>query len=226
MPGPPPDPPTGIGSGIDAVWSRAAVPLGARPDAAARDGKELADAYAQPHRRYHDGSHVAAVLRDSAWLAGLSHLTEDEQAILALAVCAHDVVYDATPGTDEHASAEWARSRLVAAGAGTPTAERVAGLVLSTMGHEADVEDVVATALLDADLAILAAPAPEYEAYVRAVRAEYSAVSEAQWRQGRTDVLRALAARPQLYRSAPARDRWEAAARVNVRAELAELDPA
>ena len=37
-------------------------------------------------------------------------LDDDTAALVALAACAHDVVYDGRPGADERASAEWARS--------------------------------------------------------------------------------------------------------------------
>jgi predicted metal-dependent HD superfamily phosphohydrolase len=77
--------------------------------------------------------------------------------------------------------------------------------------------------LLDADLAILGSDPPGYERYRAAVRAEYAHVDEAAWRVGRTAVLRSLLDRDQLYLTATARDRWTAAARVNMTAEVAAL---
>lgn len=208
---------------IGTAWTRAAVVLGARPDVAARHAAELVTRYAEPHRRYHEALHIRAVLRDSGWLAGELGLAPHERELLVLAACAHDVVYDAAPGADERASAAWALERLTSSGVATEGAERVAELVLATMTHDADAGDRVADALLDADLAILAAPAHEYAAYVAAVREEYRTVPQPQWRHGRSDVLTRLLGRREIYRSVPARTRWTDAARTNMIAELRSL---
>lgn len=187
------------------------------PSAAARSGTELDRRYAEPHRRYHTAAHAAAVVRDATWLAGQVGLGRSEADVVVLAACAHDVVYDADPGNDERASAEWARTHL----AGSSVAEPVARMVLATVDHRA--EDAATQVLLDADLAILGAPVATYAGYVTAVRAEYAAVPDAAWRQGRGDVLRGLLDRVPLYRTAAARERWEDAARRNLRDELGTL---
>ena len=75
--------------------------------------------------------------------------------------------------------------------------------------------------LCDADLAILAADRERYDEYVRDVREEYAHVDDADFRSGRAGVLRALTDAPWIFRTAPARTRWEEAARANVARELA-----
>ena len=211
---------------IGTAWVDAVTAAGGHPAAAAVSAADLVARYAEPHRRYHTATHVAAVLRDSAWLADALRLDAQERAVVTLAACAHDVVYDARPGDDERASARWARENLFDAGLAPDPAEHVAQLVLATLIHEAHAEHVAATALLDADLAILAGPPDAYAAYVAAVRAEYAHVDDAGWRTGRAAVLSGLLDRPRLYLSEPGRTRWEAAARANVAIELAALaDP-
>src|SRR5256885_3447868 len=126
-------------------WDNAVAALGGRPTSAADD---LEGRYDEPHRKYHNATHIEAVLRDARLLS-----TEDNP-VLVLAICAHDVVYDAKPGDDERASALWARERLAEAGVGAEDVARVEGLVLATITHESD--DPLTRILLDADLAILA----------------------------------------------------------------------
>jgi predicted metal-dependent HD superfamily phosphohydrolase len=205
------------------TWSVAVAALGGDRDAARRSGDALVQRYAEPHRRYHTLEHVRAVLACAADLAAEVGLDADQQAILTLAVCAHDVVYDAKPGADEQASADWARAALLEAGAPGDVVERIAELVLGTATHEVDAADRVAAVLSDADLAILAAPRPTYDAYARAVRQEFDQVPDAGWRSGREAVLRALAQRPRLYVTDEAHRRWDAAARANLARERAQL---
>jgi predicted metal-dependent HD superfamily phosphohydrolase len=180
---------------------------------------DLVARYGEPHRRYHDLDHARAVARDSVLLVPLS---DQERAVLVLAACAHDVVYDAVPGTDEQRSADWAREWLGRSGLAA-VADRVAELVLMTIKHAADPDDAVACALLDADLSVLGSSPIDYDAYAAAVRQEYSAVSDEAWRTGRSRVLGSLLERDKLFLTPAGRDRWEARARRNLARELTTL---
>jgi predicted metal-dependent HD superfamily phosphohydrolase len=170
----------------------------------------LAHRYAEPHRAYHTLAHATAVARE---------LSEEGAAVVLAAAC-HDVVYDGRPGSDEGASAHWARTWLARDGVPLATVERVAELVLLTAGHVAPAGDRGAAALLDADLAVLAAPSPAYDAYVAAVRKEYGFLTDEQWRAGRLQVLRGLLGRPALF---TVRAEREEPARANLARELAGL---
>jgi predicted metal-dependent HD superfamily phosphohydrolase len=192
-------------------WAEAITALGGTSDAWPR----LEARYGEPHRRYHTLDHAAAVARDSAWLA--QSLGGIERAIVAVAAWTHDVVYDAKPGEDERASAAWAREALD--GVAEAHIERVEGLILATIKHDAPPDDRLATALLDADLAILGATKELYAAYATAVREEYAKYPDDVWREGRVAVLEGMLART-LYRSEAARTRWASAARANLAAEL------
>jgi predicted metal-dependent HD superfamily phosphohydrolase len=192
-------------------WAEAIAVLGGSSGAWPR----LEARYGEPHRRYHTLDHAAAVARDSAWLAG--DLEEIDRAIVAVAAWTHDVVYDAKPGEDERASAAWAREALT--GVAEPHIERVEGLILTTIKHDAPEDDHLATALLDADLAILGAPKERYATYARGVREEYAKYPDDVWRQGRIAVLEGMLTRT-LYRSEAARTRWASAATANLTAEL------
>ncbi|MDR1999034.1 MAG: hypothetical protein LBQ06_03700 [Frankiaceae bacterium] len=202
-------------------WVRAAAELGAEPGAAGADGRWLAAQDASPARRYHGTAHIAAVLRGIGELAEALGLTGRQLAIARAAGCAHDVIYTGAAGADEAASARWAREALRGAGADADAADEVGAIILATAEHRGSTP--AAWAVLDADLSILATGPADYEAYRRAVRAEYAQLDDERWRAGRTAVLRSLLARDRLYLSAAGRDRWEAAARRNIAAELAAL---
>ncbi len=192
-------------------WSAAVATLGGTSEAWPR----LEARYAESHRRYHTLTHAAAVARDSTWLAEC--LSDTERAIVAVAAWTHDVVYDTKPSEDERASAAWAREALQ--GVAEAHVERVEGLILATIAHDAPADDLLATALLDADLAVLGAPEEQYTAYARGVREEYAKYPDDVWREGRIAVLERLLAR-ELYRSEAARARWASAAEKNLTAEL------
>lgn len=197
------------------IWDDAVRVLGGTPDAG-----DLMDRYAEPHRAYHNTFHVVSVVRDSLALADEFDFSDEERAILTLAGCAHDVIYDGKPGDDERASAAWARKRL--AGLEEEHIARVESLVLATITHSSD--DELAHVLLDADLAILGSEPQQYERYRQAVRHEYAQYDDKTWRAGRAKVLRSLLDRQDLYVTEPARQLWGTAARVNMARELQSLE--
>jgi predicted metal-dependent HD superfamily phosphohydrolase len=196
------------------IWDDAVRTLGGAADAG-----DLVERYAEPHRTYHNTFHVASVVRDSWALADEFAFTAEERAILTLAACAHDVIYDGKPGDDERASAAWARNRLT--GLEDEHIARVESLVLATIKHSSD--DPLAHVLLDADLAILGSEPAHYDRYSQAVRQEYSRYDDDLWRAGRAGVLKTLLDREDLFVTEPARQRWGAAARINLARELQSL---
>jgi predicted metal-dependent HD superfamily phosphohydrolase len=176
----------------------------------------LVAAWSEPHRRYHDLAHLAAVL---GLVGGLGEAA-DPHAV-RLAAWYHDAVYDPQRSDNEEISAQRARAGL----RGLVDDERAAEverLVLLTAGHDPAPEDRNGAVLCDADLAVLAAPAESYAAYASAVRAEYGHLSDEEFTAGRTAVLEHLLALPALYRT-PAAQAWTHTARANMTAELVLL---
>ena len=170
----------------------------------------LLAAYGGEGRSYHDQRHLEEVLDR------LADLGCDDVVVL-LAAWFHDAVHDGQPG-DEERSAQWAERALPPEVAG-----EVARLVRVTEAHDPADDDVAGRLLCDADLAILASPADRYAAYASDVRREYAHVADADFAAGRGAILADLLARPALFRTDHARERWEDAARANVAAELARL---
>jgi predicted metal-dependent HD superfamily phosphohydrolase len=181
---------------------------------------ELAAAYADPSRGYHDTRHLTEVLDRLDELAG--HGAAYDTTPVLLAAWFHDAVYDGERDAEER-SATWAEDALATV-APAPVVGEVARLVRLTETHLPDDTDANGCALSDADLGILAAPRDRYDEYVAAVRREYAHLEDAVFDAGRAEVLRGLAAKPHLFHTAYAREHWEAAARANVERELATLD--
>jgi predicted metal-dependent HD superfamily phosphohydrolase len=177
---------------------------------------ELAAAYADPSRGYHDTLHLTEVLDRLDELAGAG--MRFDVTVAALAAWFHDAVYDGERDAEER-SAVWAEESLT----GTAYAAEVARLVRLTETHDPAPDDLAGRALCDADLAILAASRERYDAYVAGVRRDHAHISDADFATGRTAVLHDLAGREQLFHTTYGRERWEPAARANLERELAQL---
>lgn len=173
----------------------------------------LSDRYDEPHRRYHDLRHLHEVL------AAVELLADEAADVEAVRWAAwfHDAVYDIGAADNEEQSARLAEGLLPA-----ELAPRVARLVRLTATHKPAHGDADGAVLCDADLHILAADDARYAEYVADVRAEYDAVSEADFASGRAAILDALLT-GSIFHTATARRLWEARARSNVSAEVARL---
>jgi len=186
---------------------------------------ELLDAYGDATRGYHDTRHLAEVLGRVEEVAAHVGTTPDPAVDLdavRLAAWFHDAVYDGERDAEER-SATWAEEALAPLLAEDVVAE-VARLVRLTETHRPEDDDPAGALLSDADLGILAAPDPRYEEYVAAVRTEYAHLDDATFAAGRAHVLRELLAKPRLFHTAYAVERWEEPARANAGAELARLE--
>ena len=174
----------------------------------------LLAAWSQEHRRYHDLRHLSEVLERLELLGAW-----DDAVVLA--AWFHDAIYDGERD-DEERSALLAEEEL--AGLLPPEiVDEVARLVRLTATHRPEDDDEYGQALSDADLAILAVDESRYREYADAVRAEFADLDDATFATGRAAVLGDLLAKESIFHSQRARDLWEAAARANVEAELAEL---
>jgi predicted metal-dependent HD superfamily phosphohydrolase len=174
----------------------------------------LVGAWSEPHRRYHDLAHLAAVL---GLVDQLGAAADDPDAV-RLAAWYHDAIYEPTRTDNEQISAERARAGLRGLVPDDRAAE-VVRLVLLTAGHEPAPDDANGAVLCDADLAVLASPPEAYAAYASAVRAEYGHLSDEEFTAGRIAVLEHLLALGTLYRT-PLAQAWTAPARANMTAEL------
>lgn len=184
----------------------------------------LQAAYAEPPRAYHHFGHVQDVLveyqrvaRDMGWSRPLE---------TALAVLYHDAVYVAGRGDNEVRSAILARQHLAQWMPDAQVdAERIAGLIELTARHgkltpgdfATDPEATDTRHFLDCDMAILGAPAAEFQRYDEAIAQEYRGVVPGWlYRRKRRAFLRGLLKRPRIYLSDYFHARLDARARENL----------
>jgi predicted metal-dependent HD superfamily phosphohydrolase len=206
-----------------AQWIKT-LPPAADPTATAAvtaTGAELHDRWQEPHRHYHTVDHLVAML---SIVDAHADEADDPQAV-RLAAWFHDAVYDPRRTDNEELSAQLTERALPALGVDARQVGEVARLVRLTASHDPAAGDHNGALLNDADLAILASPAPEYRAYVRAVRAEYAHITDDAFNAGRAAVLQLLLDLPALFRVPALATRWEESARRNMAAELASRLP-
>lgn len=181
-------------------------------------GRGLAAAWAEPHRRYHSIAHLLDILVRVDQLAAYA----DDADAVRLAAWYHDCVYAGLPD-DEERSARRAEDDLSRLDVAPGMVDEVARLVRMTVSHDPAPGDRNGEVLSDADLAALALPRDLYRLNTSEIRAEYGHVPDDVFRKGRLQVLMALLDGPSVFRTEPGRQWWEAAARDNLRAELATL---
>ena len=209
------------GVDLEASWRETARRAGlaeAQSEAVFRD---LCRRYSEPQRAYHNLSHVSAMLNTVDPFAE----TVRDPAALHLAVWFHDAIYDARSKDNEEESANLASSILSSIGVTRATVVRATDLILATKTHQALLDDPDCQLLLDADLAILGAPPPEYVAYAAAIRREYEWVGEVDYRAGRARVLNGFLERDQLYGTEALFAALEGPARANLQREITWLTP-
>jgi predicted metal-dependent HD superfamily phosphohydrolase len=205
---------------VSRVWRDIAGRRGCEAASADAVLAELLRAHGEPHRHYHTLTHIAQLLQFLEEHGGAS----DRDAV-SLAILFHDVMYDPASRDNEEESAELAALRLTALGFSAPLVAKVDRYIRATRhslpARQHDDPDL--NLLLDLDLSILAASPERYRAYAQAIREEYRAVPQDVYVAGRRAVLEGFLARKQIYLTERLRALWEASARANLAAELAEL---
>jgi len=181
-------------------------------------GRSLLADWGQPHRRHHNIDHLREVLAHIDELA--DNATDPD--LVRLAGWYHDAVYDCRHD-DEENSARRAENDLSALGLNSAYVREVARLVRLTADHNPSDADRNGETLCDSDLAILGENPDRYNQYTQAVRAEYAHLTNEDFLRGRSHVLQALLAAPRLFRTPDGYQRWEAAARTNLAAELRNI---
>jgi predicted metal-dependent HD superfamily phosphohydrolase len=178
--------------------------------------------YTEPHRAYHNLSHVAACLDL------LDEFEKDTRPTInrtpvELALMFHDAVYVPGDKRNEELSANLLRALASVLPWTETTVERAVVAILATRSHETFVDDPVAQLVVDIDLSILGAEPLAYSDYVHCIRREYKSVSDDAWRVGRTAFLDKMRARAHIFNTGWAEDRFESKARANMQHELDSL---
>jgi predicted metal-dependent HD superfamily phosphohydrolase len=173
--------------------------------------RDLTAAYGEPHRAYHNGTHIAELL---GWF---DRLAEDvgwkEPATVYAAILFHDAIYVPGAKDNEDKSAEWA----LRAGFG----QDVAQLILMTKNHTAHAGAAHDAAhFLDADMAIVGAPPDQFATYDAAIAREYGHVPRDAFRAGRKAFLEGVLRLPRIFHTEYFHTRLDAQARANLAAAI------
>ncbi|MBC7665498.1 MAG: N-methyl-D-aspartate receptor NMDAR2C subunit [Caulobacter sp.] len=202
----------------DAAWSALGRPAPAGLQV------ELLNAWAEPHRHYHDPRH----LRECLALLARRRCLSVRAGEVGIALWFHDAIYDPQAqqaGSNELNSAAWAGRSLIRAGLASDVAQRVHDLVMATQ-HDAPAalsSGADAQLLVDIDLFILGSPPERFERYDQDVRKEYAWVPGFRYRDQRAQVLQGFLDRPRLYHGEAAVALLEGQPRINLAAALSRL---
>lgn len=199
-------------------WTGLCSSIGIDSDTARRQGDLLVLAHTEPHRHYHDLTHLDECF---AVVDAMPDLRQHDRHIVDLAIWFHDAIYDPTRSDNEVLSAAMARDFLAAAN--VDCGDEVGVLIEMTAGHMPSDVTPRSAAVHDADLAILGAAEHRYQEYVGQIRAEYAHVPDADFAVGRSHVLASFLALERIYLRPDLRSRFEARARANIRTELDNL---
>jgi predicted metal-dependent HD superfamily phosphohydrolase len=200
-------------------WLRSWAELGVPASRRLQDlFAELISRYAEPHRFYHTGQHLAECFEKWSDLRGLA----DHPAEVEVALWFHDAVYDTLRDSNEQRSAELALDTALSLGVDAVSARRIHGLVMSTR-HSAIPVEQDAKLIIDTDLAILGAKSARFVEYEGQIRREYAWVPEDVYREQRAGVLRGFLERPYIFSTDLFRTRYEHQARENIRNSLEAL---
>lgn len=176
----------------------------------------IISAYNKPERFYHNLDHIHQVLNV---ITELQDLAEDLPSI-QLAAWFHDIIYNPQLSDNEQQSANYATMTLEKLQIPQLTIAKVNYLILETVSHQAQLKDINAQILLDADLSILGTTWTEYNHYRQAIRQEYNWLDETQFQQGRIRVLKSFLSRNTIYQTLQLQRQRELQARANLTQEL------
>lgn len=197
-------------------WDRLWLSLGAR-ESPTGSYERLLGLYQEPHRRYHNLSHIEAALRHLDSLKTLAARPE----LVEFALWMHDAIYDPRATDNEAKSADLAESYLATAGL-KQHAPQIREMIMAT-AHTALTQADDIGLVVDIDLSVLALPPAGYERYTVAVRQEYSWVPEHLFTAGRMKMLSSLLDMPTLYSHPSINAKWGPSAIENMTRELRSL---
>ncbi len=203
--------------GIDDRWGRLMAALGFGPNLGTL--VHLLEAYAEPHRYYHNWSHIESCLEH---LDAVSHLAE-RPAEIEIALWFHDAVYKPLSRVNEERCATMAGVWLASNNAPQDVRLRVESMITRTR-HDSAPATTDEALMLDIDLAILGSDAADYDAYSAAVRSEYRLLPERYYNKQRAQVLSRFVNRPLIYWTPRFQESRETRARENLAREISELN--
>jgi predicted metal-dependent HD superfamily phosphohydrolase len=185
------------------------------PDVIRACWTEIAEAYSQPSRTYHNPDHLQQMLGQ---MTLIKHRIRDWDCVI-FALMYHDLIYDALAPDNEARSAALAQMRLSELHVPPPLIATCQAMIMATRGHYRE-DDPDINYFTDSDLAILGAAPNQYAVYSKAVRKEYATVPDEHYYAGRLKVLKHFLDFPEIFKTPEFYDRYEVQARKNIADEM------
>jgi len=182
---------------------------------------EIEKKYTPNRRHYHNGHHIAALLRLCEHYAG--ELKDSD--VVQYAVFYHDIIYNVLRKDNEPRSAQLAVKRLQALQVPADKIEQVKLYIEATQTHAITTAVTHAGDLqlfLDFDMSVLGSAWNEYEAYTRQVRREYRIYPDKLYYPGRKQFLEHCLLLPHIFQTPTFIELYEEVARENIRRELGD----
>lgn len=181
----------------------------------------LLDAYTQPHRHYHNLTHIQHCLMLLYEMPFIEIIGDHNLSILEHAIWWHDVVYDPLRNDNEENSVIMFTKNVD--DISNSIKAEVEKLILLTKNHQAEAHDLIGGIFVSIDLAILGEEPVKYQGYVDSLRKEYSHVTEEEWRQNRLKFLTSILLRKAIFPHIFFYNKYEGQAKKNIYAELSKL---
>jgi predicted metal-dependent HD superfamily phosphohydrolase len=174
--------------------------------------------YSEKKRHYHTLTHLEQLLQ---LLLECKTLVADWDTIL-FSLFYHDIIYNPLRQDNEEHSAELAVKRLNSLSYPLHKSANCYAQILATKGHQLS-KDRDTNIFTDADLSILGSNEKTYTQYVTNIRKEYIVYPDFLYRKGRIKVLQHFLLMKQIYKTSYFYERFEEQARLNLSAELKQL---
>ncbi len=179
---------------------------------------QLQTLYSEPHRYYHNQTHVQDCLKQFSQVKKLAGFPDQ----LEFAIWYHDAIYNTENNDNEEKSAQLAYDICLSAQLSEDFARNIYDMILATK-HNISPPSIDAELLVDIDLSILGKPRKEFDEYERNIQKEYSWVPEDIFREERRLILQEFLDRETIYTTDFFRKKYETQARENLKRSIAML---
>ncbi len=200
------------------VWEIMTEQLGIPKSDANRIFQIILDKHNEPHREYHNLSHIYSMLM----MAEEFYDFIEHSHLFDLSIWFHDIIYDASLQDNEMQSAELA-IELLQPFLPEHFLTHLKEMIVSTKTHSPLLPHHDNKLFLDLDLAILATESKVYDAYAKAIRKEYSIFPDELYYAGRKHVLNGFLEKDNIYFTTFFQERFEKTAKKNIEAEVNSL---
>ena len=180
---------------------------------------DISARYSESHRAYHTLEHLHQLFMQLENISSASGAVSSDA--IAFAVWYHDIIYKAGARNNEANSATVAGEALTLLAVPESLQQRVKAMIEATQHHQTD--DAETQLFLDADMAILGAPAAEYRRYNKQLAIEFKKVPQLLYKRGRKRFIEKTLAEQKIFKTDGFNQRYEQQARENLYSELARM---